>query len=213
MTIGGSTPGRVVVLSGGSSSGKSTLGRKLQESLDGSWLLLGVDVLLWTLPPRLMHNPDGLAVKNGVITRDEEFMRIFAAFRDSVAAIAQGGINILIDDVMLEGDVDQRMWNESLAGLAVCWVGVLCDPDTAAAREAARGDRPPGIARRHPLTVHEGVRYDLEVDSATLDIAHSVVLIAEAIRQRWGVGAEPSNEPPAFPVTSAWTAESAPWES
>jgi chloramphenicol 3-O phosphotransferase len=204
----------VVVLSGGSSAGKTTLGRKLQESLDGSWLLLGVDVLLWMLPRRLMHNPDGLAVKDGIITRGDEFMRIFAAFRDSVATIARGGVDVLIDEVMQEGGFDQRMWNESLAGLDVCWVGVRCDADIAAAREKARGDRPPGVARQHAMTVHEGVRYDLEVDSGALELAESVALITDLIRQRWSVGGEtPSNEPPQHPVKSAWTADSAPWES
>jgi chloramphenicol 3-O phosphotransferase len=202
------------VLSGGSSAGKTTLGRKLQETLDGSWLLLGVDVLLWMLPPRLMRSAEGVAVKNGVISRGDEFMRIFAAFRDSVATVVRSGVDVLIDDVMLEAAVDQRMWNESLGGLDALWVGVRCDPDAAAAREAARGDRPPGVARRHAMTVHDGVRYDLEVDTDALDIAHAVDLVADAIRRRWSVDSKPaSNEPPARPVVSAWTADSAPWES
>ena len=202
------------MLTGGSSAGKTTLGRKLQDSLDGSWLLLGVDVLLWMLPPRLMHNPDGLAVKNGVITRGPEFMRIFAAFRDSVAALARSGLDVLIDDVMLEGAVDQRLWKESLDGLDVCWVGVRCDPDIAAAREAARGARPPGIARRHATTVHDGVSYDLEVDTGVLSLSQSVELVAEMIRHRWSVEGRPAtNDPPEYPVASAWTSDSAPWES
>jgi chloramphenicol 3-O phosphotransferase len=207
-------PGRVVVLSGGSSAGKTTLGRKLQETLDGSWLLLGVDVLLWMLPPRLMRSAEGVAVKNGVISRGDEFMRIFSAFRDGVAAMAKGGVDLLIDEVMLEGATDQQMWNESLGGLDALWVGVRCDPDVAAAREAARGDRPPGIARRHATTVHDGVRYDLEVDTDALDLADMVDLVAGMIRQRWAVDVQPaSSEPPARAVASAWTADSAPWES
>ncbi|MEY2450650.1 MAG: chloramphenicol phosphotransferase [Acidimicrobiaceae bacterium] len=202
------------MLSGGSSAGKTTLGRKLQETLDGSWLLLGVDVLLWMLPPRLMRSAEGVAVKNGVISRGDEFMRIFSAFRDGVAAMAKGGVDLLIDEVMLEGATDQQMWNESLGGLDALWVGVRCDPDVAAAREAARGDRPPGIARRHATTVHDGVRYDLEVDTDALDLADMVDLVAGMIRQRWAVDVQPaSSEPPARAVASAWTADSAPWES
>ena len=206
--------GRVVVLSGGSSAGKTTVGRKLQETLDGSWLLLGVDVLLWMLPPRLMRSEEGVAVKDGVISRGDEFMRIFEAFRDSIAAIVRSGVDVLIDDVMLEGAFDQRLWNDSLAGLETLWVGVRCNPDAAAAREAARGDRPPGIARRHATTVHEGVRYDLEIDTDVLDIAHAVDLVADAIRRRWSIaGQAASNDSPSRPVRSAWTAGSAPWES
>jgi chloramphenicol 3-O phosphotransferase len=160
-----------------------------------------------------MHNPDGLTVRNGVIGRGDEFLRIFAGFRAAVAALARSGIDLLVDDVMQEGAIDQQMWNDSLRGLDVCWVGVKCAPDIAAAREAARGDRPPGIARQHALTVHDGVRYDLEIDAGVLDIAESVELVRNAVRERWSVRSDAAaNDPPALPTLSAWTA-SAPWES
>ncbi len=64
-------------------------------------------------------------------------MRIYAAFRDSVAAMASDGVNVIVDDAMVGAASDQRLWNESLADLEVCWVGVHCSPDTATAREAA----------------------------------------------------------------------------
>ena len=202
------------MLTGGSSAGKTTLGRKLQETLDGSWLLLGVDVLLWMLPPHLMHNPVGLAVRDGVITRGDEFMRIFAGFRDAVAALARSGIDLVIDEVMLEAAIDQQLWSESLAGLDVCWIGVRCDPDVAAAREKARGDRPRGIARQHAMTVHDGVRYDLEIDTGVLEPAQALDLIADTLRGRWRVhAASATNDPPEYPVKSALTGDSAPWES
>ena len=206
--------GRIVVLAGSSSSGKTTLGRKLQETLDGTWLLLGVDLMLWTLPPKLMHNSDGVAVRDGVIRRGDEFMRIFGAFRDAIAALARSGVDVLIDEVMLEASADQRLWDESLRGLDVCWIGVRCDPEIAAAREAARGDRPPGIARQQAMTVHDGVRYDVEVDNGSLEPAQALELITDTLRRRWGVHSAPAtNEPPEYPVKSAWTNDSAPWES
>jgi chloramphenicol 3-O-phosphotransferase len=41
------TPGtEVIVLNGGSSSGRSSLGRRLHEFLDGSWVVFGIDELL-----------------------------------------------------------------------------------------------------------------------------------------------------------------------
>jgi chloramphenicol 3-O phosphotransferase len=52
-----------------------------------------------------------------------------------------------------------------VAGLAVLWVGVRCDSAVAAAREAARGDRIPGMAVSQANVVHAGVSYDLEVDT------------------------------------------------
>jgi chloramphenicol 3-O phosphotransferase len=49
--------------------------------------------------------------------------------------------------------------------VTVLWVAVRCDSATAAAREAARADRVPGMAASQATVVHAGVSYDLEVDT------------------------------------------------
>ncbi len=54
----GHAPGRVIVLNGGSSAGKTTIGRKLQGTFEGTWVLTSVDVLIWIMPPRLIRNPE-----------------------------------------------------------------------------------------------------------------------------------------------------------
>ena len=46
------------------------------------------------------------------------------------------------------------------------WVGVRCDPDVAAGREFARGDRAIGMARSQAEAVHLDVVYDVEVDTS-----------------------------------------------
>ena len=43
---------RIVVLNGGSSSGKSSITRALQEMLPGIWLTFGVDTFIEALPNR-----------------------------------------------------------------------------------------------------------------------------------------------------------------
>jgi chloramphenicol 3-O phosphotransferase len=53
------------------------------------------------------------------------------------------------------------------AGLEVLWVGVLCDGHVTAAREVLRPDREPGMAMSQALTVHDGVDYDLTVDTSS----------------------------------------------
>ncbi|HEY1626172.1 MAG TPA: hypothetical protein VGG16_20490 [Streptosporangiaceae bacterium] len=60
----------------------------------------------------------------------------------------------------------QQRWREALGALPVLWVGVRCDGQVATGREIARGDRTPGMAAAQADTVHEGVDYDLEVDTA-----------------------------------------------
>jgi len=47
----------------------------------------------------------------------------------------------------------------------VLWVGVRCDSAVAAAREVSQGDRVTGMAASQAEVVHQGVVYDLEVDT------------------------------------------------
>ncbi len=104
----------MVVLNGGSSSGKTAIARRLQAGLDGTWLVLGVDLFLWTLPSRLFADPAGFDVADGVITRGEEFMRLYGAFQSATATLADSGVDIVIDEVLLDGARDQRSWMAAL---------------------------------------------------------------------------------------------------
>jgi len=198
--------GRVVVLNGGSSAGKTTLARALQSALPDPWLLLGIDLLIWMLPPGMVDDPEGLSFQDGKITRGEAFRSIAAGFRLAVGALARSGVDVLLDEVMLDGSVDQRQWDEALSGLDVCWIGVRCPPDVVAAREAERTTRPSGIARRQAESVHEDLRYDLEVDSSRMDLAEEMASIAELFRQRWSLQVSPEFDGTApLPLTPAWT--------
>jgi chloramphenicol 3-O phosphotransferase len=210
-------PGRVVIINGGSSSGKTTLARRLQSSLDSPWLLLGVDVFIWMLPSEMTVRPDGIVVHDGVITRGTEFLRLYDGFRRAVAALARDGIDVLVDEVLLDGAVDGSRWRDALHDLDVCWVGVRCAPHIAAAREAERGDRPPGSAQQQALSVHEGMHYDVEVDTGVLDEDAAFDVIAGALHRRWAVDFAPiADDTPELPPRSAWTASgefnAAPWE-
>ena len=128
-------PGRVIVLNGGSSAGKTTLGRRLQSAFPDTWLLLGIDLLIWTLPPEMINDPNGLSVHEGVINRGDLFMSLYGGFQPAVGALARSGVNVLLDDLTLDGVVDQQRWDDALLGLDVLWVGVRCAPAIAAGRE------------------------------------------------------------------------------
>jgi chloramphenicol 3-O phosphotransferase len=218
MGQGHNQPGRVLFLNGGSSAGKTTLGRALQSGLPDPWLLLGIDQLIWALPPEMVNDPDGLSVHEGVIARGDRFMAIYAGFRLAVAALVRGGVNVILDDLTLEGATDQGRWDEALQGLAVCWIGVRCAPGIAAEREAARGTRLPGIARHLAESVHQGVRYDVEVDTGVMDLGETTGVIAEHLARRWSIQVSSIvDRRSTLPPTSAWMPEGAirpaPWES
>ena len=140
--------GRAIFLNGGSSSGKSTIGRMLQSALNGVWLLIGIDVLIWLLPVELTEGPSGFSVADGEIHRGPAFRNVYEGFQHSVAALCRAGQNVIIDEVLIDGGADQAQWEIALTGIDTVWIGVRCDREVAIARESARGDRPIGIAAR-----------------------------------------------------------------
>lgn len=217
VTGGDNQLGRVLILNGGSSAGKTTLGRSLQSALSDTWLLLGLDLLIWTLPPRMINHANGLSVHEGVIVRGDLFMSLYAGFQSAVATLARSGVNVLLDDLTLDGTVDQQRWSEVLQGLDVLWVGVRCAPAIAAEREARRQSRLPGIACHQAESVHVGVRYDVEVDTGVLNLRESMSLITESMGRRWSIPVPVlTNRPSTLPPTSAWSPgepiSPAPWE-
>ena len=216
--MGGNEPaGHLLALNGGSSAGKTTIGRKLQSSLDGRWLLLGIDALMWTLPVEMVGDPDGIRIVDGEFRRGDGFMRLYAGFQHAVADLVRHGVDVILDEVLVDGGIDQSRWDDALGESSVCWVAVHCDPETAAARERDRGDRPPGIARRQAESVHHGVRYDRELDTGVETVAESVRHVADLVHDRWSIGSGPARDvPTGLPVTSGWspdaTRRAAPWE-
>jgi chloramphenicol 3-O phosphotransferase len=170
---------RVIVLNGGSSAGKSSIARCLQDVLPGAWLTFGVDTLVDAMPPALQNSTEGIEIgPNGEVSAGAEFGLLDAAWTAGIAAMVRAGARVIIDEVFLGGTASQERWCKALRGLPVLWVGVRCNPAVAAAREAARGDRVAGMAESQARLVHEGVTYDLEVDTTAIAPAECAQLIA-----------------------------------
>ena len=169
---------QVIVLNGGSSSGKTGIARCLQAILPRPWISISVDDLVDALPPSLMGPGSGIAFgQQGEVMVGAGFREIEAAWMTGVAAMARAGARIIIDDVFLGGAASQERVRAHLDGLDVLWVGVHCDPEIAVGREIARGDRPSGMAALQAELVHTGVIYDIEVDTShteSLDCARAI---------------------------------------
>lgn len=157
---------RLIVLNGGSSSGKTGIARCLQAVLPDPWLLLGTDMFVDTLPAATRASQTGIAFgAGGEVTVGPEFRALEASWIAGVAAMARTGARIIVDEVFLGGASSQRRWQEALGGLDVLWVAVRCEPEVATGRETARGDRTRGMAASQADLVHRGVTYDLTVDT------------------------------------------------
>lgn len=158
---------QVIILNGGSSSGKSGIARCLQSVLPQPWLSFGVDTLVDALPVSLRDSGEGIGFgPDGSVTTGDEFRLLDIAWAQGLAAMVRAGARIVVDEVFLCGPDSQQRWRTALTGIGVLWVGVRCDPDVAAGRETARGDRAAGMARSQAELVHRGVVYDLEVDTS-----------------------------------------------
>ncbi|MFH0175442.1 chloramphenicol phosphotransferase CPT [Streptomyces cacaoi] len=169
---------QVIVLNGGSSSGKSGIVRCLQAVLPDPWLAVGVDSLLEAMPASLRTSDAGIEfAADGGVSVGPQFRTLQTAWQEGVAATVRAGARVIIDDVFLGGAASQQEWRKVLGGLDVLWVGVRCESAVAAGRELARGDRVPGMAASQADLVHQGVLYDLEVDTThteSLDCARAV---------------------------------------
>jgi len=145
---------QVIVLNGGSSSGKSGIARCLQAVLPDPW------------PASLQASEAGIEfAADGGVNVGPEFRTLEAAWMEGIATMARAGARVILDEVFLGGAVSQQRWQKVLGGLNVLWVAVRCDSSVAAGREIARGDRIRGMAVSQAELVHRGVVYDLEVDT------------------------------------------------
>jgi len=175
-------PVQVIVLNGGSSSGKTAIARCLQAILPQPWINLSVDDLVAALPPSLTDSGSGIAFGDqGEVTIGGGFREIEAAWMTGVAAMARAGARVIFDDVFLDGAASQERVRASLDGLAVLWVGVRCAAEIAADREVARGDRIVGMAAAQAETAHQGVAYDIEIDTSQTESLDCARVIAARV--------------------------------
>ncbi|MFE6667789.1 chloramphenicol phosphotransferase CPT [Streptomyces sp. NPDC057697] len=169
----------MIVLNGGSSSGKSSIARCLQEVLPDPWLTLGTDTLVEAMPVSLTESETGIEfAPDGEVVVGPEFRTLETAWIEGVTTMARAGAGVIVDEVFLGGADSQQRWEKALDGVRVLWVGIRCASAVATAREAARGDRVPGMAAAQADLVHQGVRYDIEVDTTRREPMECARIIA-----------------------------------
>ncbi|MFG2757948.1 chloramphenicol phosphotransferase CPT [Streptomyces wuyuanensis] len=174
---------QMIVLNGGSSSGKSGIVRCLQALLPDPWLAFGCDSFVDSMPARLQAADAGITfAADGTVSVGAEFRALETAWTEGIVAMARAGAKVIVDDVFLGGAASQQRWQKALDGMDVLWVGVRCESAVATGREVARGDRVRGMAASQADAVHEGVVYDIEVDTT-----HTESLVcAKAVASRLG---------------------------
>lgn len=182
------TPGKIILLNGASSSGKSSIVKALQTSLSEAYLEAGIDKFLFMLPndylmkPQLWHQVIGYEKReNGDLLPKvgDHGHQLMRGMHRAIASLAQVGNNVVADHVLLD-----RLWLDDcldvFSGFEVLFVGVLCPLEVLEAREKDRGDRTLGQACGQAGIVHKNCDYDLTVDTSQL----SAEDCAEQIKSR-----------------------------
>ena len=174
---------RLIIVNGGSSSGKTGIVRCLQAVLDEPWLALSVDDFVNAMPAAMEGSADGIEIgPGGEVVVGAAFRELEAAWRSGLAAMCRAGGRVIIDDVFLGGPASQQRWREAIGDVEELWVGVHCEPAVAAGREIARGDRAGGMAAQQALVVHDGVTYDVEVDTTHTESIECAQIIARYLK-------------------------------
>lgn len=192
------TAGSVIMLSGPSSSGKTTLAAALQRrfAADGEcWFVYAMDDYFAKLPFDWVTagNHVGIHADEGVVLEivDGVFRmrmgpigrRVLVAWRGAVACAVRAGLNVIADDVVLTED-DWRGWQVELVGLDTHWVRVQIALHLLEERERARSDRMSGHARSQYEIAYRYPTYDAHVDTGTLDPDAAAAAVCAGWRAR-----------------------------
>ncbi|SEN22457.1 chloramphenicol 3-O phosphotransferase [Mesobacillus persicus] len=146
--------GRIILLNGVSSSGKSSLSK----------------VLVNKLPDHFHYSIDDFDL---VIERmeDRENQRLIPVsteyyFHRTIRMFSDSGINVVVDQI-LHNDETLQDCLTALKGYPVFFVGVHCSQDELERREKERGDRYLGLATTQLKYVHQQKEpYDIEVNTS-----------------------------------------------
>jgi len=176
--------GKIIIINGASSSGKTSIIKAVQKVMEEPYLDAGLDRFLWMLPKRYLDRPLwddvlGLADRAG-----EAGYHLVHGMHHAIATLARCGMNVVADHVLVEPEW-LRECAVLFADMPAWFIGVRCPLVVLEEREKSRGDRTLGQARLQHELVHAHGIYDLEVDTSLL----SPDECAEQVRQRVMCGA------------------------
>ena len=170
-------PGRVILLNGAPSCGKTTIARALWNALDEPYWYHSLDEFRQGYTERAWDRTRGPWSAGN----RELFNMLVEGFLRSVRAMALSGHNVITESVILPMNID--LYRDALEGIAVLVVGVRCPIEVAEQRERARAPSERHLGVPIPLRVaefdlvHANGPYDVELDTSVTSVDDAVVAI------------------------------------
>ena len=190
---------KLIFLNGPSSAGKTSLARRLQEILPDYYLYFGIDAFIDMMPAHA-NNLGGTEACDGFYWRDTTLpdgsrgreiasgdygRRIEQGFRTAIRALLDDGHHLVVDNV-IDGRGEFDTWKQLLGRHDCCFVGIHCALEELQRRESERPDRMPGSAAEQYFRTHDGIDYDVTVDTGRDSIDVAAAQILEAVGERGG---------------------------
>ncbi|MCV6987127.1 hypothetical protein H7H78_17425 [Mycobacterium shinjukuense] len=191
--------GKLIILNGGSSAGKTSVAQAFQDLAAECWMHIGIDLFWFALPPEQLDlarvRPEYYTWESVVEADGLEWFTVHpgplldramhARYR-AIRAYLDNGMNVIADDVIWK-----RQWLVDALrifdGCQVWMVGVHVSDEEGARREAERGDRHPGWNRGSARAAHADAEYDFELDTTTTPVP----VLARELYRRYRLCREP----------------------
>ncbi|MDJ0977365.1 MAG: AAA family ATPase [Erythrobacter sp.] len=163
--------GRVIILNGVSSAGKTTLARQIQKSAEETWLHIAMDAFIATLPEGREFERDWFPIVELVrgakrlpcITTERSGAALLEEMRHLVARLAKRGFNVVVDEVADRETIED--YRSKLRSVPSLVVKVDAPLDILNRRERDRGDRIIGLAQEQQARLHKDIDYNLEIET------------------------------------------------
>lgn len=162
--------GQVIILNGVSSAGKTTLAKAIQRYATDIWLHVAMDTFVAMLPDGREFDREWFPVTQ-ISHEGEDLPRIsngpsgeslLGQMRQLVQQMANAGFNVIVDEVAERAQIEDY---RSRLGASCLVVKVDAPLPELERRERERDDRLIGIAREQSSRLHDGIKYDLAVNT------------------------------------------------
>jgi len=149
-------PGRIVILNGPSSSGKTTISQAVRDLRGLDCAVVSIDQFYSSIHSQKENNWS-------------LFYSLTEVLFTSVAAFANQGFDVVVDSVFERPKcIEASLY--ALKNMHVSFVGLRCPTDILERREQARKNRPIGLARDQSRRIHGDCVYDLILDTSELSV-------------------------------------------